>query len=123
MAEQEQLVGAVLKDRRAARSEHWESVAGGGRADVGYYIDTRPDRDNIAYGSLYRQDVAYFHRFGGSLSGGDRSANAPGGGGITARAWAKGVGISTEVRWRSGLNTSGRPPLRVESVRVSFPTG
>lgn len=57
IVEHEQLVGELLRDRRAsARTWAKEKAA--------YYIDNKPDRDNIAYGGLYRADVPKFHRHG-----------------------------------------------------------
>ena len=70
MAEQEQLLGKLLKDRRTLHAGIWEPANGGGSADDVQYIDTKPDRDNLAYGGLYRLDVAKFQRFTGAEVGG-----------------------------------------------------
>jgi hypothetical protein len=68
IAESERLVGELLKDRRGgAHADIWASArdgtGGGANANV-YYTDTKPDRDNLAYGGLYRVDIAKFHRHG-----------------------------------------------------------
>ncbi len=43
---------------RAAKQSQWLA----GDADSGFYIDTHPDKDNLAYEGLYRLNIAAYHR-------------------------------------------------------------
>ena len=63
IADQEQLAGQLLKDRRGGgnRKDIWATEGrNGGDA---YYVDTKPDRDNLAYGGLYSGDIAKFQLY------------------------------------------------------------
>ena len=43
---------------RAAKQSQWLA----GNAASGFYIDTHPDKDNLAFEGLYRMNIAAYHR-------------------------------------------------------------
>ncbi|KAJ9542452.1 hypothetical protein OSB04_028958 [Centaurea solstitialis] len=65
---------------RKQNIQSWANNASNSSANKEYYFDSRGDRDNLAFGSLYRMDVARYKLFDGSKSSGfsynaNRSSN------------------------------------------------
>lgn len=55
---------------RKQNIQSWANSASNSSANKEYYFDSRGDRDNLAFGSLYRMDVARYKLFDGSKSSG-----------------------------------------------------
>lgn len=58
---------------RKQNIQSWANNATSSSANKDYYFDSRGDRDNLAFGSLYRMDVARYKLFHGTNSSGFNS--------------------------------------------------